>query len=174
MPPQLAAAVRPCQPVVGGLEAELHVSVPSDVAFIEEAVELVARHLEASFVDRRTVRFNLRVALTEALANAILYGNGEDASKRVGVRALFGPNTAHIEVTDEGGAVLNRLSMKIHRVDQRLPDGGWWTTCRTRIAPADGDSLGTTNPYIGHVILATGTLTGAENDPAVRSCATCF
>ena len=79
-----------------------------------------------------------------------------------------------IEVTDEGGTVLNRLSMKIHRVDQRLPDGGWWTMCRTRIAPADGDSLGTTNPYIGHVILATGTLTGAENDPAVRSCATCF
>ena len=40
---QLAAAVRPYEPAVEGLEAELRVSVPSDVAFIEEAVELVAR-----------------------------------------------------------------------------------------------------------------------------------
>jgi serine/threonine-protein kinase RsbW len=103
MAPQLAAAVLPFRPATGGLEAELRLTVPSDVAFIEEAVDLVARHLDASFADRRTIRFNLRVALTEALANAIVYGNAEDAAKRVGVRALFGPNTAQIEVTDEGG-----------------------------------------------------------------------
>jgi serine/threonine-protein kinase RsbW len=99
---QLAAAVRPYEPPVEGLEAELRISVPSDVTCIEEAVGLVARHLEASFADRRTVRFNLRVALTEALANAIVYGNAEDASKRVGLRVLFGRNAAQIEVTDEG------------------------------------------------------------------------
>lgn len=99
---QLAAAVRPFESAVEGLEVELRFSVPSDVAFIEEAVELVARNLETSFADRRTVRFNVRVALTEALANAIIYGNAEDASKRVGVRAAFGRNAAHIEVTDEG------------------------------------------------------------------------
>ena len=102
MPSQLAAAVRPFKPAVGGLEAELRFTLPSDVSCIEEAVELVARHLEASFADRRTVRFNLRVALTEALANAIVYGNAEDAGKRVGVRALFGRNAAQIEVSDEG------------------------------------------------------------------------
>jgi serine/threonine-protein kinase RsbW len=99
---QLAAAVRPYEPAVEGLEAELRLTVPSDVAYVEEAVDVVARHLEASFADRRTVRFNLRVALTEALANAIIYGNAEDASKRVGVRVLFGRNAAQIEVTDEG------------------------------------------------------------------------
>ena len=102
MAPQLAAAVRPFESAVEGLEAELRLSVPSDVAYIEEAVELVSRHLETSFVDRRTVRFNLRVALTEALANAIIYGNSEDAAKRVVVRALYGRNTAQVEVTDEG------------------------------------------------------------------------
>jgi serine/threonine-protein kinase RsbW len=102
MAPQLSAAVRRCEPAAEGLEVELRFNVPSDVAVIEEAVDLVARHLETSFVDRRTVRFNLRVALTEALANAIVYGNAEDASKQVGVRALFGRNAAHIEVTDEG------------------------------------------------------------------------
>ena len=41
-------------------------------------------------------------AIREALANAIIYGNAEDASKHVWVRALFGRNTAQVEVTDEG------------------------------------------------------------------------
>ncbi len=86
-----------------GLDAELRVRVPSDVAAVEEAVELVARHLEAAFVDRRTIRFNLRVALAEALANAILYGNAEDETKGVAVRVLFGRHAVEMEVTDEGG-----------------------------------------------------------------------
>jgi len=103
MPAALSAAVRPCERALEGIEAELQLFVPSDVSFVEEAVELVARHVEASFVDRRTVRFNVRVALSEALANAILYGNGEDASKGVSVHVLFGRNTVQIEVTDEGG-----------------------------------------------------------------------
>jgi len=86
----------------GGLDAELRLRVPSDVNLVDEAVELVTRHLEASFVDRHTIRFNLRVALAEAVANAILYGNGEDPSKGVGIRVLFGRNAVELEVTDEG------------------------------------------------------------------------
>lgn len=105
----LSADVRAVQRAGEGLEAELRLSVPSDVAFVEEAVELVARHLEAGFADRHTVRFNLRVALTEALSNAILYGNAEDVSKRVSVRALFGPTALQVEVTDEGGGFDYRL-----------------------------------------------------------------
>ncbi len=86
----------------GGLDAELRLRVPSDVSLVDEAVELVARHLEAAFVDRHTIRFNLRVALAEAVANAILYGNCEDADKGVAVRVLFGRNAVEMEVTDEG------------------------------------------------------------------------
>jgi serine/threonine-protein kinase RsbW len=89
--------------VAGELDAELRVHVPSDVGRVGEAVELVARHLEASFVDRHTIRFNLRVALSEALANAILYGCGENAEQGVAVRVLFGRHAVEIEVTDEGG-----------------------------------------------------------------------
>jgi len=99
----LSADVRACERVAEGLEAELHLTLPSDVAVVEEAVELIARHLEASFVDRRTVRFNLRVALAEALANAILYGNAGDRTKHVGVRVLFGRHAVEMEVSDEGG-----------------------------------------------------------------------
>lgn len=86
----------------GGLDAELRLRIPSDVNLVDEAVNLVARHLEAAFVDRHTIRFNLRVALAEAVANAILYGNCEDPAKGVGVRVLFGRNVVEMEVTDEG------------------------------------------------------------------------
>jgi serine/threonine-protein kinase RsbW len=86
----------------GGLDAELTLRIPSDVNLVDEAVELVARHLEAAFIDRHIIRFNLRVALAEAVANAILYGNGEDPAKGVGVRVLFGRNAVEMQVTDEG------------------------------------------------------------------------
>ncbi len=85
-----------------GLDAELKLRVPSDVSYVDEAVDLVARHLEAAFVDRHTIRFNLRVALAEAVANAILYGNCQDTDKRVAIRVLFGRNVVEMEVTDEG------------------------------------------------------------------------
>ncbi len=98
----LLAHVARRQCAEGGLDAELRLRIPSDVAVVEEAVELVARHLEAAFVDRRTIRFNLRVALAEAIANAILYGNSEDATKGVAVRVLFGRHAVEMEVTDEG------------------------------------------------------------------------
>ena len=84
------------------MQAELVLHVPSDVACIEEAVELVARHLEAHFIDRRTIQFNCRVALSEALTNAIVYGNCGDSSKQVSVRVLFGRTDIEMEVEDEG------------------------------------------------------------------------
>lgn len=85
-----------------GFEAELTMTVPSRLAVVEEAVEIVARHLEAHFVDRHTIRFNLRVAFTEALSNAIVYGNGEDPAKQVLVRVRFGRFAVEMEVTDDG------------------------------------------------------------------------
>ena len=45
---------------------------------------------------------NVPVALTEALSNAILYGNAEDPSKRVRVRAQVDAVVLIVEVTDEG------------------------------------------------------------------------
>lgn len=85
-----------------GLEAELSLQVPSDVVLIDDAVRLVCTHLEDRFRDPHTVRFNVRVALCEALANAILYGNRGDRSKMVQLRARYGPFVIEIDVTDEG------------------------------------------------------------------------
>lgn len=104
--PRLSARLAPLAAATRGLEAELTMSLPSDVGLIEEAVELVARHLEAHFVDRRTIRFNCRVALSEALANAIVCGNLSDPAKHVTVRVQFGKTVIEMEVADEGAGFL--------------------------------------------------------------------
>ena len=76
--------------------------LPSDVTCIEEAVELVTRHCLAGQPATQTIRFRLRVVLSEALSNAIIRGNGEDSSKWVDVRAELGPEAIRVYVTDEG------------------------------------------------------------------------
>jgi serine/threonine-protein kinase RsbW len=89
---------------VGGtaVEVELSLDVPSDLAYVGEAVDLVARHCPAGILSHRRLLFNLRTALAEALANAILYGNGEDPEKRVSVRVETGRDLVRLHVTDEG------------------------------------------------------------------------
>jgi serine/threonine-protein kinase RsbW len=76
--------------------------VPSDVTCIEEAVALVARHCFAGEPPEERTRFRLQVALSEALANAILRGNHEDATKQVSIRVELALTLIRIHVTDQG------------------------------------------------------------------------
>jgi serine/threonine-protein kinase RsbW len=76
--------------------------LPSDVTCIEEAVELVTRHCLAGHEATESIRFRLRVVLSEALSNAIVRGNCEDCNKWVDVRAELGPEAISVYVTDEG------------------------------------------------------------------------
>src|ERR671911_2627650 len=76
--------------------------LPSDVNCIEEAVELVTRHCLAGHDASQTIRFRLRVVLSEAISNAILRGNCEDRAKWVEVRAELVPDSIRVYVTDEG------------------------------------------------------------------------
>ncbi len=78
--------------------------VPSDVGCIEEVIDLLMRHLCTDSWLCRRLRFNLRVALAEALANAIIAGNQEDRSKWVEVQAELGGDLLKVEVTDQGPA----------------------------------------------------------------------
>ncbi len=100
--PALAASIASLSAAPRGLETELVLHVPSDVDRVGEAVDLVAEQVETQFADPRAVRFNLRVALGEALANAILYGTRSDPSKQVGVRVRFGRTSIEMEVNDDG------------------------------------------------------------------------
>lgn len=87
-------------PGIGALDLRF----PSDVRQIEAVVaQVVGRCAESAFaIDGRQLRLNLPVALTEALSNAILRGNGDDASKEVCVRVQFTDRELIVEIEDEG------------------------------------------------------------------------
>ena len=78
------------------------VAMPSELEFVEHTVDLVARHCLACGLSIKAVRFNLRVALSEALANAIVYGNRMDPSKRVYVALRLEGQAVQVHVRDQG------------------------------------------------------------------------
>ncbi len=77
-------------------------AIPSDVGQIERVVDAVVARCQAHDYPRRACALNVPVALTEALANAIVSGNREDAGKRVHVRASVDARELVLEVRDEG------------------------------------------------------------------------
>jgi serine/threonine-protein kinase RsbW len=89
-------------PAAAGPAVEIQVRVPTDLQVVEEAVDVIARHCLASGLAPRAARFNLRVALSEALANAIIYGNEMDPAKQVDVRVVMGADGFAVHVSDEG------------------------------------------------------------------------
>ncbi len=81
---------------------EISLRVPTDLQIVEEAVDLVARHCLAAGVPPQAARFKLRVALSEALANAIVYGNRMDPHKQVDVKVFVAAEVVAVHVCDEG------------------------------------------------------------------------
>ncbi|HEY0776953.1 MAG TPA: ATP-binding protein [Gemmatirosa sp.] len=80
----------------------LDLAIPSDVGHIERVVDAVVARCQAHDYPRRACALNVPVALTEALANAIVSGNREDAAKRVHVWATVDDRELVLEVRDEG------------------------------------------------------------------------
>jgi len=84
------------------MQLDCVLELPNDLRAIERSVEyLMHRAREAGFEDGR-LRLNFRVGLTEALANAMLYGNCRDPRKRVRVEARLSSEEVAVQVTDEG------------------------------------------------------------------------
>ena len=85
-------------------EAHAHLfemCIPSTYVSMERTVRIledVLKHFEFPEEDR----VNVLVAFSEAVANAILHGNRECASKQVHIRVQTGPSQATIWVRDEG------------------------------------------------------------------------
>jgi serine/threonine-protein kinase RsbW len=77
-------------------------AIPSDVQYIEGIVAEVTAGCADLGYSQRLVRLNVPVALTEALANAILRGNGDQREKTVRVRARGDHQELVVEVGDEG------------------------------------------------------------------------
>jgi len=86
------------------MRVALELEIPSDVHEIERVVELVQAECRRLKIEPEKCSLNVPVALTEALSNAILRGNGEDATKHVRVRACVNKagDTLVVDVTDEG------------------------------------------------------------------------
>lgn len=89
-------------PTLEGDGVQISIRVPSDLDVVEEAVDLVARHCMACGVPPHATRFNLRVALSEALANAIIYGNNLSPEKSVDVQVAVSDIAVELLVQDEG------------------------------------------------------------------------
>jgi serine/threonine-protein kinase RsbW len=84
------------------VERELVLEIPNDVRTIESAVEYVMRRCETCCEEARRLDLNLRVGLSEALSNAMLYGNDSDPLKRVRVEVTMADRCITARVTDEG------------------------------------------------------------------------
>lgn len=86
----------------GAVGFPIDVSIPSDLRLIERVVDIVSRQCAGLSLSARACNMSVPVALTEAISNAILYGNRQDRSKTVRVRAVVENGDLVLEVADQG------------------------------------------------------------------------
>ena len=84
------------------MDKELILELPNDVRSIEHAVDYVMRHCSSCSDYAHRLNLNFRVGLTEALSNAMLYGNAGDPEKRVRVEVTVRVEEVAVRVTDQG------------------------------------------------------------------------
>ena len=84
------------------MENDLVLELPTDIRSIEHAVEYVVRRCQACEREADRLRLNFRVGLTEALSNAMMYGNGHDPTKRVRVEVTLDGDAIKARITDQG------------------------------------------------------------------------
>jgi len=81
---------------------DLVLELPTDIGSIEGAVEYVMQRCRCCEQEARRLDFNFRVGLTEALSNAMMYGNSHDPSKRVLVEVALQAGRLEARITDQG------------------------------------------------------------------------
>lgn len=77
------------------------VTIPSDLAEARRVQELIEGALQASAYSEHDI-FSIKLALEEALVNAIKHGNQMDPDKRVYVCYRVTPGRFDVRITDEG------------------------------------------------------------------------
>jgi serine/threonine-protein kinase RsbW len=75
--------------------------IPSDTAAGQSVQERIIQLLEALRYDERDV-FGVRLAIEEALVNAIKHGNQMDPTKTVRITCQIAPHKIRIEIEDQG------------------------------------------------------------------------
>ena len=85
-----------------GRSPAVEVVIPSDVAEARLIQDQIEQLLQSCCAHEKDV-FGIRLALEEALVNAIKHGNQMDRSKRVHVKYRLEGNRFEIVIRDEGG-----------------------------------------------------------------------
>ncbi len=83
-------------------EARFALELPSDLRLIEATVGYLEGRCRAYAFEGSRLDLNFRVGLTEALSNAVLYGNESDPRKTVNVEVCLDPEKVVISVEDQG------------------------------------------------------------------------
>jgi serine/threonine-protein kinase RsbW len=76
--------------------------LPTDLGLIDSAIGYLAGRLRDYGYEGSRLTLNFRVGVSEALANAMIYGNHRDPSKRVRVEVDLAPEQVAVVVRDEG------------------------------------------------------------------------
>jgi len=82
-------------------DGSFDVAIPSEPEAARLLQEMIEAQLRQQRFDDREI-FGIRLALEEALVNAIKHGNQMDRSKKVHVHFRVEPDRFHIHITDEG------------------------------------------------------------------------
>jgi serine/threonine-protein kinase RsbW len=88
--------MRTCQP-----DGTVEFVIPSDLGEARQIQDLIEKQLEQCQFDDKEI-FGIRLALEEAIVNAIKHGNQMDRGKKVHVRYRVLPDRFDIGITDEG------------------------------------------------------------------------
>jgi serine/threonine-protein kinase RsbW len=81
---------------------EFVLELPSDLRMIEAAVTYLVNRCRSYAFGGSRLSLNFRVGITEALANAVLYGNGGDPAKHIRVEVSLDSSRVALCVMDEG------------------------------------------------------------------------
>ncbi len=95
-------------------------TIESDVARIDSVVATIVGLCEVAGYSARHCRLNIPVAVTEALSNAIVCGNGSDAARDVRVSVMVDRKRLFVEVVDEG------QGFDLAAVQQSPDDDDWF------------------------------------------------
>ncbi|MEO5510442.1 MAG: ATP-binding protein [Longimicrobiales bacterium] len=106
------------------MQRDYVLELPNDLRKIEGSVEELMEQAQEAGFDADRLRLNFRVCVTEALANAMLYGNCRDPRKCVRIEAHLSSEQVVVEVTDEGRGFNPASVLDPTLPDNRLRAGG--------------------------------------------------
>lgn len=85
------------------MQPDYVLDLPNELEAVQEAVGFLIERAQQAGFDQDRLRLNFRVGVTEALVNAMVYGNARDPQKQIHLEADFQDDRVRITVRDEGG-----------------------------------------------------------------------